>query len=331
MARRSRVNGRVVPGRDTRGNRPINPSGNRTTSSSTSAASAATRNSRTSVNPGVRLPNSARAGQNLPRAGANALRTVTQGARPANPAASVRGLRLPAVSGRLVRGLGIVGAGLAVADQARQVFNPNDNIVRSLGQLGGIIIGDARRRRAENNAATRNQALPRTTTEQARNFVRLGQNGAPAYQPGVSPRPSATSSGSRSTNTQRRTTGGGSRSTATTPPPTRPSGGGNRPTSAPTSRPSSGSSNRSNAPATRPSSPAPQAPKPQPTPPKPSTSGVGPVSDGELYSDKLRIVSIEKSGSDAERRRAFLDAKDSQAGAKAVRELLDKRKKRMNE
>jgi hypothetical protein len=75
---------------------------------------------------------------------------------------------------------------------------------------------------------------------------------------------------------------------------------------------------------------APTAAK-QPTakqPDKPSMSGVGPVKDGELYADKLKI-SKQGDGPDMERRRAFLDAKDSMAGMKAVRDLLEKRKKRM--
>jgi len=75
---------------------------------------------------------------------------------------------------------------------------------------------------------------------------------------------------------------------------------------------------------------APTAAKKPPAkqPDKPSMSGVGPVKDGELYADKLKISKIG-DGPDMERRRAFLDAKDSMAGMKAVRDLLEKRKKRM--
>lgn len=87
---------------------------------------------------------------------------------------------------------------------------------------------------------------------------------------------------------------------------------------------------------------APRAPKAPPAPraaqsaPKapdsPSMSGVGPTKDGSLYADKLKISQIEGGKvPDMERRRAFLDAKDSMSGLKAVKDLLAKRKKRMGE
>lgn len=77
-------------------------------------------------------------------------------------------------------------------------------------------------------------------------------------------------------------------------------------------------------------SPAPAKPQPdkrdKPNKPnKPSMSGVGPVKDGELYADNLKISKIG-DGPDMERRRAFLDAKDSLAGIKAVKKLLEERK-----
>jgi hypothetical protein len=79
--------------------------------------------------------------------------------------------------------------------------------------------------------------------------------------------------------------------------------------------------------------PAPRAPQSAPkAPDSPSMSGVGPTKDGSLYSDKLKISQIEAGKEpDMERRRAFLDAKDSMSGVKAVKELLAKRKKRMGE
>ena len=75
---------------------------------------------------------------------------------------------------------------------------------------------------------------------------------------------------------------------------------------------------------------APRAPKPD-APSQPTLNGIGPVKDGELYSDKLKISKVGSDGPDLERRRAFLDAKDSMSGMKAVKALLEKRKKRMAE
>jgi hypothetical protein len=75
---------------------------------------------------------------------------------------------------------------------------------------------------------------------------------------------------------------------------------------------------------------APRAPKQEPKA-QPTLNGVGPVKDGELYSDKLKISKVGTDGPDLERRRAFLDAKDSMSGMKAVKALLEKRKKRMAE
>lgn len=75
---------------------------------------------------------------------------------------------------------------------------------------------------------------------------------------------------------------------------------------------------------------APKAPK-QEAKAQPTMNGIGPVKDGELYSDKLKISKVGTDGFDMERRRAFLDAKDATSGMKAVKALLEKRKKRMAE
>jgi hypothetical protein len=58
-------------------------------------------------------------------------------------------------------------------------------------------------------------------------------------------------------------------------------------------------------------------------------SGVGPVADGARYQDKLGAAGAMQNpdAPDLERRRAFLDAEDSMSGAKAVRNLKEKRRR----
>ena len=75
------------------------------------------------------------------------------------------------------------------------------------------------------------------------------------------------------------------------------------------------------------------SPAPSPAPMTPAVSapfsGVGPVADGARYQDKLGAAGAMQNpdAPDLERRRAFLDAEDSMSGAKAVRNLKEKRRR----
>jgi len=212
---------------------------------------------------------------------------------------------------RLGRALNAAGAAFAFVDQAGRVFNPKDNLLTALNDLritatngGRTAPGHTRHPRPQPG-----DAQSRFANARQENLDRINRD--PRFQAPVP----------RRDNSQPPRSNSGGNSTPPAPPRNRGSGGSS---SAAPSRP----------PAPAPSRPpATQAAPSKPAPPKdePPTNGVGPVSDGSLYADKLRISGIDKGGPDLERRRAFLDAKDSQAGAKAVRDLLAKRKKRMSE
>jgi hypothetical protein len=72
-------------------------------------------------------------------------------------------------------------------------------------------------------------------------------------------------------------------------------------------------------------------PQQQPAAAQPQPSPVGPVSDGGDYDHMVQATRpqqapVNEDGIDMERRRAFLDADNSMAGLKAVKELLNRRK-----
>lgn len=102
-------------------------------------------------------------------------------------------------------------------------------------------------------------------------------------------------------------------------------------------RTSGGGSSTPSRPAARPAAPAMPSAVTKATPaaaaPKPASKGpnIGPTADGASYGKAVKLQSkIDgTSDNDMKRRRAFLDAKDSMAGAKAVRELQEKRKKKL--
>lgn len=107
--------------------------------------------------PAVTLPNSAKAGVNLPKVGAGVMRQGNQGpdlrgTRPGGrgatppPAAPAKPKAMATNAGRAaggLRGAGRVLGPVAVAADlyttGRSVFNPNDNIVTRLGKLGNSI------------------------------------------------------------------------------------------------------------------------------------------------------------------------------------------------
>lgn len=103
-------------------------------------------------------------------------------------------------------------------------------------------------------------------------------------------------------------------------------------------RSSGGGSSAPSRPASRPAAPAMPSAVTKATPtttaaaPKPASKGpnIGPMADGDKYgkAKKLESKIAGTSDTDMKRRRAFLDAKDSMSGAKAVRELQEKRKKK---
>jgi hypothetical protein len=158
--------------------------------------------------------------------------------------------------------------------------------------------------RDEANRRKRATPLRQTTAQERARAVRLEQYNPPAKPKAPKPSNSGT--------TPVRSTGGGQAEVRSSG---RPSSASRQPTQ--TVRPPSAPSAR-------------RAPKQEPKA-QPNLNGVGPVKDGELYSDKLKISKVGSDGPDLERRRAFLDAKDSMSGMKAVKALLEKRKKRMAE
>lgn len=92
--------------------------------------------------------------------------------------------------------------------------------------------------------------------------------------------------------------------------------------------PQAGQAPRPNTPVPGPNAPVASAQGASPAPSS-SFAGVGPVADGARYQDKLNAASATQNpgAPDPERRRAFLDAKDSMAGAKAVRDLKERRRR----
>lgn len=191
------------------------------------------------------------------------------------------------------------------------VMKLQEGLDNAINTAGASIPGDLRRLADSRKRPQRTaQPLPSTNPEEAKNYPRLGQYGAPVTvsgKPQQKPSQSPTRSSGRTAETQ---SGG------------RPRSASQQPTSSVPSAPRAPKA----PPAPRAAQSAPKAPD------SPSMSGVGPTKDGSLYADKLKISQIEGGKEpDMERRRAFLDAKDSMSGLKAVKDLLAKRKKRMGE
>lgn len=245
--------------------------------------------------------------------GADSVRA--SGARTGQPGPNRPALPAGRPGGSLAtRAKGAGGGGAAAAFIASLAEPAVSAAGQSMGkELGKALIPVGRRiddmlpgvnSRDEANRRKRATPLRQTTAQERARAVRLEQYNPPAKPKAPKPSNSGT--------TPVRSTGGGQAEVRSSG---RPSSASRQPTQ--TVRPPSAPS-------------APRAPKQEPKA-QPNLNGVGPVKDGELYSDKLKISKVGSDGPDLERRRAFLDAKDSMSGMKAVKALLEKRKKRMAE
>lgn len=152
---------KVTTGRGAGAPKPADPWKSPTTKNSRTSAPTSNTTFRTQNTP-LTLPNSRAQGTNLPRSGAQQLRSSTQGARPSGkppvkPSGNYKAPRIPkpvtsaikegtSLGGRFASGLGFITTAGAIADKAKEVFNPKDNIATRLGDLGTSITNPEKRR-----------------------------------------------------------------------------------------------------------------------------------------------------------------------------------------
>lgn len=219
--------------------------------------------------------------------------------------------------GGLGRAFGILGSAAAVADQAGRVFNPNDNLLTSLGDLGNTISNGGRPgpghsryqepitqgRPTSRFAGARDAAHARAQQIQGSPVVGPAAAAPPPPPRQPIPRSPAASAPIHSSPAQRAPQPAGS--------PYAPQAGQ----------------------APRPNTPVASPPAPQPSEPAMSRQYQGNDEPGRLgqaeggYAGQpTQPAPTDANGFDMERRRAFLDADNSLDGIKAIKELLNRRK-----